>query len=325
MSLKVSESSDAGANNGSQTLPPLLVCCFAPGYMFMHDNKLLTVFSASRYCGRGTNRGAFVTFESDLTHTVQQFVAGPLSSTAPALKPPLPSEVPADAYEFAVPLVRGSVAPAIATVAADGSAQRHVASASDDASEAAQEEAIRTMLVERIVMNKPDLYFFWSHLDNAGARDGCVSKMEWADGMRTVLNLDLPWLTLLPSLVDAQADGRINYTVFLDRYRIAMREQDLAWMEGIIETACRNLFSAVTSLEAAFELLDVDKSGTIDYEELERGLAKLDLGLSRSQLYELMSSIDSDRDGRWVCRHSWRRAVGSGGAQDRPVPAAYFP
>ena len=79
-----------------------------------------------------------------------------------------------------------------------------------------------------------------------------------------------------------------------------MREQDLAWMEGIIETACRNLFAAVPSLEAAFELLDLDRSGSIDYEELERGLAKLDLGLSRSQLYELMSSIDNDKDGRYV-------------------------
>ena len=266
----------------------------------MHDNKLLTVFSASRYCGRGTNRGAFVTFETDLTHTVQQFIAGPLSSTSPALKPPLPSELPVVDYELATPLVRNSVAPAVATVAKDGSAQHHLFPAVDDASEAAQEEAIRTMLVERIVMNKPDLYFFWSHLDNSGAKDGCVSKMEWADGMRTVLNLDLPWLTLLPSIVDAQADGRINYTMFLDRYRIAMRDQDLAWMEGIIETACRNLFSAVTTLEAAFELLDSDKSGAIEYEELERGLAKLDLGLSRTQLYELMLSIDNDKDGRFV-------------------------
>jgi hypothetical protein len=124
--------------------------------------------------------------------------------------------------------------------------------------------------------------------------------------------------------------GRINYTLFLDRYRIAMREQDLAWMEGIVERACRNLFSAVPTLEAAFDLLDADKSGNIDYEggfswsswpsevqryyffslatrsgshlcaELERGLAKLDLGLSRSQLYELMSSIDTDKDGRCV-------------------------
>jgi Ca2+-binding EF-hand superfamily protein len=69
-------------------------------------------------------------------------------------------------------------------------------------------------------------------------------------------------------------------------------------MEGIIEHACRNLFTAVSTLEAAFDLLDSDKSGTIEYEELEKGLAKLDLGLSRSQLYELMSSIDTDKDGR---------------------------
>jgi hypothetical protein len=190
----------------------------------MHENRLLTVFSASRYCGRGTNRGAFVTFENDLSHTVQQFVAGPLASTSPTARPPLPSEVPAAIYEFATPVVRSSVAPAVATVSLDGSAQ-HLFSSVDGASEVAQEEAIRTMLVERIVMHKPDLYFFWCHVDSAEAKDGCISKIEWADGMRTVLSLDLPWLTLLPQLVDVASDGRINYTRFLDRYRIAMREQ----------------------------------------------------------------------------------------------------
>ena len=34
-----------------------------------------------------------------------------------------------------------------------------------------------------------------------------------------------------------------------------------------------------------------------EYDELERGLHKLDLGLSRGQIVDLMSSIDTDRDG----------------------------
>lgn len=38
----------------------------------MHDNRLVTVFSASHYCGRDTNKGAFIIFEPDMSHTIQQ-------------------------------------------------------------------------------------------------------------------------------------------------------------------------------------------------------------------------------------------------------------
>lgn len=116
--------------------------------------------------------------------------------------------------------------------------------------------------------------------------------------MRTVLNLELPWLSILQQLVDVEDDGRINYTKFLERYRIAMRDSDLAWMESILERACEKLFTVCHSLEDAFAHFDVDKSGVIEFEELERGLTKMDIGLSRSQTYELMTAIDSDRDGR---------------------------
>lgn len=46
--------------------------CVQEGYQFMHDNRLVTVFSASHYCGRDTNKGAFIIFEPDMSHTIQQ-------------------------------------------------------------------------------------------------------------------------------------------------------------------------------------------------------------------------------------------------------------
>jgi hypothetical protein len=268
--------------------------CVPEGYQFAHDNRLLTVFSASRYCGRGTNRGAFLVFNSDLTHSIQQFVAGSLPATAPTKKPQL-TDALIRIYDIVTAVSHGMIAPAGAGASV---ATEHIVPSVDSKSEAAQGDAIKKMIVERIVLHKSDLYFFWSHADKAGANDGCITKVQWAEGMRTVMNVELPWITLANTLVDFEYDGRINYTRFLDRYRIAMREQDLQWMEGIIEHACEKLFSVCHTLEAAYSYFDVDKSGVIEFEELEKGLTKMDIGLSRSQIYELMNSIDSDKDGR---------------------------
>jgi len=58
--------------------------CVKEGYMYQHQDRCLTIFSASRYCGTGVNSGAFIVFDSDLTNVVQQFMAGPLESTKPA-------------------------------------------------------------------------------------------------------------------------------------------------------------------------------------------------------------------------------------------------
>ena len=62
--------------------------CVPEGYQYMHGDRLVTIFSASRYCGRGTNRGAFLQFDANLDQTVRQFVATDLEDTAPALVPP---------------------------------------------------------------------------------------------------------------------------------------------------------------------------------------------------------------------------------------------
>jgi Ca2+-binding EF-hand superfamily protein/diadenosine tetraphosphatase ApaH/serine/threonine PP2A family protein phosphatase len=306
--------------------------CVPEGYQYMHGDRLVTIFSASRYCGRGTNRGAFLQFDANLDQTVRQFVATDLEDTAPALVPPAAlSAQLAERYDTVVAVDHahivsvGAVTPVVEAGTGAGAGAHpaaHVAAAAsaasapstftsaapvihevkpgsiDAAAQTAQAEAVRKMLMERIFLRKPDLYFFYAAADKASSRDGRVSKLVWADGMRTVLDLELPWLNLCSMLAEAEADGRINYTRFLDRYRIAMRDSDLAWMEGITENVCRRLFSASGNLEESFRKLDEDSNGVIDLDELERGLMRMGLGLSRSQVYEVMSAIDADRDGR---------------------------
>eukprot|EP00732_Lithocolla_globosa_P000300 Lithocolla_globosa_v1_NODE_83_length_6704_cov_20.431945.p2 type:complete len:317 gc:universal NODE_83_length_6704_cov_20.431945:954-4(-) len=45
------------------------------GYLWQHDNKCLTLFSAANYCGNGRNKGAFVNVFSNGEIKIGQFVA----------------------------------------------------------------------------------------------------------------------------------------------------------------------------------------------------------------------------------------------------------
>jgi len=282
--------------------------CVPEGYQYMHDDRLVTVFSASKYCGRSTNKGAFLLFNSDLQYIVRNYSAPLLSSTDPSLLPPSTVNVElADRYfanvlddnsfDFPGTIVpsHASSSPPVATLSpVDSLSSPPVDPADSFDSSSAQASSNTTILLERICMQKPDLYFFYSAADRAGSQDGCITKQVWADGMRTVLDIDIPFINLCGSLCDFESDGRINFTRFLDRYHIAMRDSEPSWMEAVVNKVCESTLT----LEETFRAWDEDGNGVIEVSELEKGLLKANVDLSKSQIYDLMNSIDKDRDGR---------------------------
>jgi hypothetical protein len=154
-------------------------------------------------------------------------------------------------------------------------------------------------------------------------RTGLIAPDDWASGLRTVLQLDLPFLALRPRLTEADpVTGLISYPKFLDRYRVEMVSPDGssdAWQEAVIDAICEKLFFALQRLEQqkgggaggekvmtprtpsasvkdAFSLFDLDKDGRIEYEEFISLLKTMDVGLSEAQVYELMRGMDKNKD-----------------------------
>ncbi|KAI9905492.1 hypothetical protein PsorP6_014128 [Peronosclerospora sorghi] len=235
--------------------------CVLEGYEILHGGRLITLFSASRYCGTQMNKGAFLTLGPELDPAIQQFYAHAMHEST-----------------FGLP------------------AGHQDATAHD----VLEDETLR-MLAERICDAKAALY--WYFTQHELERDGTVPRCVWADALRTVLQLELPFLTYQAKLADvvAQDPTRINYSQFLARYRIENEAVDpTGWQERILARICQKLYRAMGAgdLEAAFHVFDTDASGFIEYTEFVTTLKRLDTGLSDQQVFAVMRTADTNDDGR---------------------------
>eukprot|EP00624_Nannochloropsis_granulata_P003004 evm.model.NODE_25201_length_48748_cov_29.326208.17 len=262
--------------------------CVSEGYDLVHNGRVMTLFSASRYCGSQTNKGAFLSMKNDLQPEIQQFYAHPLQDS-----------------HWTKPVEVGPK---------EQAAMAQVL-----------EEDMIKMIIVTLLDQKPSLYWYYTQVDKA--KTGWISVEDWATGLKTVLELDLPYVSLVGRLADVEevsgegmVEGKgpwICYAKFLDRYRVEMMAGGAAtaWQEAVIDMVCEKMFLALrkgvktegkddkatldsmgSSVKDAFSLFDVDQDGKIEYEEFISLLKTMDVGLSEAQIYELMRGIDKNKD-----------------------------
>lgn len=70
------------------------------------------------------------------------------------------------------------------------------------------EKATLDYIIERIIEEKANLFWYYSQSDVK--KTGKVSKLEWATGMKSVLRMDLPFLSYCSKLVEIE-NGLIDY------------------------------------------------------------------------------------------------------------------
>ena len=238
--------------------------CVEEGFTVMHDERVITVFSASRYCGKCTNKGAYVTLSSSLGVEMQQY------------------------YAHSMEDIRFKTQSRKSRVATQGDSNM-----CDD---------MVQMAMECIVNQRPELYRHFMALDPD--RTGTVSRVQWADTMAKCLEgmNDVPFLTLQSEMCALDDSGRVPYIDFLERYKIEFMSGVLAegrsFGDQIIEDLCRKIHAAMGggNAEQAFQMFDVDGSGEIDYDEFVGTMKRLDCGLTDDQIFELNRGMDNDQD-----------------------------
>ncbi|RHY14816.1 hypothetical protein DYB25_000503 [Aphanomyces astaci] len=257
--------------------------CVPEGYAVLHGGRLITLFSASKYCGTQMNKGAFCSLKADCRPEIQQFIAPPLH-TYSRVKPMFPqyNSVGGDLH----------LAPE-AVNEADMSA--------DTTMHASLEEDSLRMIAERICEHKSDLFRYFTQHEHA-ARNGRVSRVVWADALKAELKLDLPFLLYQTKLVDVEADNTINYSngsIEYDEFAHTLKQLDTGLsdsqdtMVALLDIG-KAVLSLDQSLEAVFQSFDTNGDGVLQRGKFEAALTSLGIAMPAALLHKVVAAIDLD-------------------------------
>jgi protein phosphatase len=252
------------------------------GYEFRHEKRLVTLFSASRYCRLNHNKGAVAIIEGSTGQVKFQnyFAAMDLLASSPAL----------DAKYRAYAQEPGQF------ILVE------------------QETAALGKIGDRLFLKRHQLLIEFSKLDTSGA--GHLTIDDWAEALTRVMRVDLHWIALWPFLgyyteefantPRAINEGlrhpeRVEYVKFLDEYAVEVDSKlhsiQKALEEETISKICSIIFKWSTDIRDAFSKLDKKKKGSIPYHSFVAMLKRLKVGLTSSQMYDFVRSIDADGDG----------------------------
>jgi len=249
----------------------------ALGYEFCHDDRVLTIFSASCYCGLNDNKGAVAIFE----------FGGKL--TRPIFK----------TYTAAIDIGHF-----------DKENHKQI-----------QKTQTLKKLREHIFHMRRQLTTAFKSCDNDD--DGVITVTQWAECMKNVLRLPIQWIQLQPYLAYTSGDQELRYLEFLDRYEIKVDDALYFKFERMtIKKICTRIMRQYGNLDAAFSAWDQNNTGKLYYDRFIDALYKLDLDLSKDQLWDFVRGIDAASVGHFTVREikarfktEWHRTVST---QDVP-------
>uniref|UniRef100_A0A7S2QCU8 EF-hand domain-containing protein n=1 Tax=Zooxanthella nutricula TaxID=1333877 RepID=A0A7S2QCU8_9DINO len=234
------------------------------GYQRHHYNRVITLFSASNYCGDYGNKGAVLVFDG---------------LTFPSY----------EAYEYYAPpleLVAG-------LVAQEKTVQDWLALGEKlyTAGQEELEETIWAKEVQRLtvilVESKPDLL---KQLRKVTGGKYEVDFVTWQYIMTAVLgsawNFRKAWDHWE---LGRKTGGVVNFVDFLSRFTVCLRnEAYMSFKYKAIFTAFNHLMSLETSLEDTASMFDTDGDGQVTVEELCSAMRKLNADMTEAQLESLI-------------------------------------
>jgi len=257
------------------------------GAFHHHDNKLITVFSASNYCGWYGNRGAVLVFSPDLSYKVDRH----FSPTFESMKE---VDIASDRIR------RFSTAEIKQTVSMEIKAQRTSQSLDPERDNLRQD--IRQRLARLIVEHKQTLWSFW-FLSDVHTPRGTVTHKIFMDGLDIVFDRGIPWGELGDITRVDVSTKRIDYLRFLRRFQCVIKEDDSTnrafvattnWMEVVLRKLYSRLMRADLGWSDLFSRFDSKGSGLVCVADFHRELVSSGSGaLSEDQTSQLLRTLSA--------------------------------
>ncbi|CCW70272.1 unnamed protein product [Phytomonas sp. Hart1] len=245
------------------------------GYQELHDKKLFTVFSASNYDGPDTNYGAICSFIADSidpSFQIYQVYEEDLEEQSLNIT---------DSFAINTPIAARL---ASFTVNNPGSFRQILRRGT--------KYDILRELRERIYQRRHRLMAYFSKLDRTNK--GSVWIIEWAETMRNVLNLDLPWYFLRGYLVSLDKDARTQYSPFLKDYHNILQ---YLWVNSWAQATCAQLQQQQRSNHRSRLVTIAFNKDVVTYNDYCSVLRAIDYTISEFQLFQLFQFFDTEGQG----------------------------
>jgi len=189
------------------------------GFFLHHGGKLVTVFSASNYCGLAGNQGAVLLLRPDGSCEAIRHFAPSFDQLAGVLiEPPEDPEATPAAVRKARSMKRQNTAGALETNAKKAEA---VGKDGESRAERLEREVLKGV-ARLIVERKQALFAYWEECDTHAPR-GFITTRDWEEGMRAVLGDGMPWKAVGKVLrVKDTLTKDVDYRRFLSRFRVTV-------------------------------------------------------------------------------------------------------
>lgn len=236
------------------------------GFQKQHNDRCVTVFSASNYCGDGGNFGAVIVLSAANfpRYEVFEHFAAPLEEL-PAI---VAQGDATDWNQMSTSQQRDSV----------------------ETSRAARQEKTFERMIISIIEKKPQL---WAYI----IRNSLGQKLKAEDFvhmMEQQTDGDHPWMEAMEGWKVIDANGEIEVTKFLNRWVV---KSESAGYSSFVNDAIKQVYEAIVAMDMdlseTFKMFDTDGDGTVDLKEAKQVLEKFDLGLSSSQIDRLLGQLFS--------------------------------
>jgi len=232
------------------------------GYQLCHMHKVITLFSASNYCGKNNNHGAICVLKKE-----ENDIISPEFTKYHA-----EDYHGGDAHRFSV----------------DELAQDVVDKLGD------RIYAKRTRLLKAFV--KADA------AKNGKVTGFLTRKEWNNVMQQIISPKGISWLVLIPYLPLPQLNKPIDYEKFLGNYHINLQQNIVdSWESILVREVCQKLYKKCKAerrggLDAVFKDFDTDGNGTLDKNEFKMAMKGINVSLTDSNINVLLDSVDTNED-----------------------------